>query len=924
MALWPFGKRSKTNSWNKRPSFSHNASTITTEISAGIRRSSSARSLKRSSSRRYGKRRTSKIITSQIGPRSPVLEDFPLPPNVEPSKTSSESHQITSSQQNAFINEVPRSNSSASSDRPHKRNFFRRSQNISQEKSHLLPENLGNKTPSSPLEYNEKLPLAQNMSSAKDYMEKGGNPERGASKRLKSRRYSEKTKIASPNNRDSMISSSSSTHGSFRAFRVRSFDVLSPRPKLHFAESPQMSDIQKYPTFVHAYGKLGYEWRSGLRTPINEELPIVKKNRVYGLADDLDSRGLREALERDSRRRDRKVREEAARAQAKLERKAEKQREASGEAAAELDKVFAKKKEEAYLLDQDQAKEVVEGVLHDAALPSETLENVNVRPASYESKELSTGVRTPMSWVQGTSQEDLKPDGVQALAFNMAPSIQSNPSYASAGEYGLQQSPDSDYPDEIHIETARAVRLSACSNDSPPPSPLVRSATLVHHSRSQSRNLSREITMEDRESLKHNIQEASSSSAWSSFFRKATNARMQKEQQSQHEKAYQTPPPEERDEKNRQQQHTNQALSTRRESPIFSLPEQPQTPRKSSRGSSLLLTPERSQPSLSIFPFSQNRQSITQQEQTTPHVTPRGTSNTRPMVGMSPLSPAMSRSRTESKSSPIRIIPPVLMAKSDSPNYLSKHISNASYFGGPSSSRSSLVNERASGISRSMASLESEGSWLSGKLNSRQSFSPIRNSAASLRHRYKDIEGHEDQRASIADDEYFSGVPPGDDTSDEDEREILSNYADDDDDNEEDITLARTLSLNHPVPSRPSQILHSPVKNQSFEDGATFEMEDERGLWREGLARRPTITRIDSGIARSREGLLNIYNAGEVPQKASRKPHHPLYLPMEGELVTDDGEIVNRGRDSPSPTLGRDSPFLVTPQHLTHPDSFHR
>lgn len=61
-------------------------------------------------------------------------------------------------------------------------------------------------------------------------------------------------------------------------------------------------------------------------------------------------------------------------------------------------------------------------------------------------------------------------------------------------------------------------------------------------------------------------------------------------------------------------------------------------------------------------------------------------------------------------------------------------------------------------MSTSLASIDSEGSWLSGKIaNPRHSvaqISPLRTSATSLRRRYKEF----DDGASAEGDDYFSGV----------------------------------------------------------------------------------------------------------------------------------------------------------------------
>ena len=99
------------------------------------------------------------------------------------------------------------------------------------------------------------------------------------------------------------------------SFKVSAFAVLGPRPTIKYSGSsrfvPPRSITQS---------------RASTRQVIAEE-DSSQKSRIDHLADDLDSGGLRELLERDKRRRERKREGDKAKLQRKLQRRAERQRE---------------------------------------------------------------------------------------------------------------------------------------------------------------------------------------------------------------------------------------------------------------------------------------------------------------------------------------------------------------------------------------------------------------------------------------------------------------------------------------------------------------------------------------------------------------------------------------------------------------------
>ena len=103
-------------------------------------------------------------------------------------------------------------------------------------------------------------------------------------------------------------------------FRIRSLDVFSPRPTIVYPDNPRSSAGA-----VNTWGPS----RSGSRKEKRDTIPeeTLKESRtIDDLANDLDASSLRELMDRDARRREKKRILDRQKAQRKLERRAEKQR----------------------------------------------------------------------------------------------------------------------------------------------------------------------------------------------------------------------------------------------------------------------------------------------------------------------------------------------------------------------------------------------------------------------------------------------------------------------------------------------------------------------------------------------------------------------------------------------------------------------
>ncbi|KZL69283.1 hypothetical protein CT0861_08745 [Colletotrichum tofieldiae] len=154
-----------------------------------------------------------------------------------------------------------------------------------------------------------------------------GRPIRKQSKRLKTglgfRRSFEnpQSDVSLPMSIHSSMSSDTELH----SFRVSALEVLAPRPTLRYAV---------YPRWGPGSGSAPSRTQQQKRK-VSERVPesVVRAHkRVDSFADDLDAADLRELMERDNRRRERKRQRDQERIERRLARRAEKQREVEAEA----------------------------------------------------------------------------------------------------------------------------------------------------------------------------------------------------------------------------------------------------------------------------------------------------------------------------------------------------------------------------------------------------------------------------------------------------------------------------------------------------------------------------------------------------------------------------------------------------------------
>lgn len=125
------------------------------------------------------------------------------------------------------------------------------------------------------------------------------------------------------------IHSSMSGNSELRAFRVSALDFFAPRPTIRFSVGSQYyySGDRSSPT---ARLERGNSRREKRPTSSKEDKQWKRTSRIDDLADTLDAGALREILDRDKRRLEKKAKADQDRLRRRLERRAEKQNAAPG------------------------------------------------------------------------------------------------------------------------------------------------------------------------------------------------------------------------------------------------------------------------------------------------------------------------------------------------------------------------------------------------------------------------------------------------------------------------------------------------------------------------------------------------------------------------------------------------------------------
>ena len=403
------------------------------------------------------------------------------------------------------------------------------------------------------------------------------------------------------------------------------------------------------------------------------EEPFNTKARMEDLADDLDAKALRELMDRDRRRRERKKKSEQDKLQRKLQRKAERQQKAEADAQ---DASRSRHRGDVEMRDADPAG------------PSSAQDN-ELAESSAQAAQRQTQ-QSPSSWLQDPSREHLP--SPPADPFN-DPTMRSH----------LDLGPESEQAsiNEPIIETAKAIRLSSASM-SPPMSPVPKQtrgqSSLSNLVASSTQDVPEPSPLPEPEYLQppeiRRDSESSSraeGSSWTSFFRR----RATKSQRKSSDKDRHTP---------------SEFSNTSRESFARSkqTPPGPVVQRSFRRDGTPQRTQSKFREDLPELPMSPPRSRVQS-----------------PEMNQAPSPYIDDQSKVENLNDHARVSTPI---EDVHPAFREQISINQSL-------RSPSPEGPASGLlSQSLASIDSEGSWLSGRHPKRSSIpiSSLRESQASL------------------------------------------------------------------------------------------------------------------------------------------------------------------------------------------------
>lgn len=857
MALWPFRKRRKTksNAEGKKPVVP-DPPTVERKLSL-IRKASLRQNPRRSASRRRAaavKDREVPYASSRV-----PMPDFPLPPNRSSSPTPMETEFQLREQPrgggfSSYFIEMnrPTSNSSASSHRHHKPTSFVRK---------LSKRGRGPKQEPPPSAYIQQL--------ARTASKRDGKRMRT----FDSFEYDRPMSQSSLPGRQSLSSSLSSVT-SMRAYRIRSFELFAPRPRLRYDDgSGTSSQNSKRPDMApsRTNSRTNPEWRNrnaGGEVPHHGGAGA----RVDELADEMDAKGLREAMDRDKKRREKRKQEEQERLQRKLEKRAMKEQEQIPDMDMDIDQEigghFQRNLDRNGQFMAQPGMQMGESSKAAAAYGGFSPSHPYPFPeVDSHGRSTSLGTQTPLSWLNDPSTEDVSKSGrYSGTRTDMVTPV----SMGSVED--IREEPELYTAQEVHVTTHGRASVSPIHSRSNSKSEKIShgqvdSPTIQHGAFAFARPMEVEEVEDEQESGR------GKKSAWTSYIKRATAARIQKEQAS------------------REIQVGESALVSDSEEEGLGRVEEPVRQNFYGDVEELRLrggqTPGRHIPDELAFAMTaletghvRGKDEIEDEQRDHFSPTPPSASYPhygRPSSSKSSLGPVLHRSQSNPRgyhvSTPTSQTPELQEDSPTIPSQIPRTSSQQSHLRPSSlqryspsihrysSGQASPENAPRSIMSTSLASIDSEGSWLSGKMaNPRHSvtqISPLRTSATSLRRRYNEL----DDGASADGDDYFSGVesrrPKNRSIGEENNGDTRMDLSDVEDSGEED-------------------------------DNASVDSEMEQKMWRDGFGKKVVI------------------------QEVAASPRIGMLKDFERENVRPTGEIVGSGAKSTS-----SKEEFVTP--LEHP-----
>lgn len=846
MALWPFRKRRKTKDAEGKGPVVSNPPTVERKISL-IRKASLRQGPRRSTSRRVGAAKDREPYASS---RVPV-PDFPVPPNRSSSPTPMDTEFQPPKQPHvggfsSYFVEMnrPATNSSASSHRPHKPSSIIRK---------LSKRGRGTRQEQPPSAYIQQL--------ARTASKRDGKRMR----KFDSFEYDRPMSQSSLPARESLGSSLSSV-SSIRAYRIRSFELFTPRPRLRIDDGSKPPQDSRRPDMTpsRSNSRTSPEWR---RQHPGGEAPHHggMGSRIDDLVNELDSKGIREAMDRDKKRREKKQLEEQERLQRKLEKRAMKEREHQQvqlDADIDMDVDQETDRHPQRSSDRNPRRFITpEMNMGESSRAAAAYGSSSLRPYPFDEHDrpASMGTQTPLSWLNDPSAEDVSKGGRYSPRTDMVTPVSMNSvddAHEGSGLYTAE---------EVHVTSHSHTPISPIHSRSNSKSKKLQvdSPTTQHGGFAFGRPVEVEEVEDEQESGR------GKKSAWTSFIKRATAARIQKEQASREIQAGESTLVSDSEEEglesvreHARQDHYNDVEGLRRQ--------QGQTPGRH--------IPDELAFAMTALETGRARGKDEIEDERRDHFSPAPPPASymyygRPSSSRSSLGPIPHRSQGNSRG--IHPNAPTSQAQEfheDSPTIptqIPRTSSQQSHMRPPSVQRYSPSMHRYSSgqaspeggprsiMSTSLASIDSEGSWLSGKIaNPRHSvaqISPLRTSATSLRRRYKEF----DDGASAEGDDYFSGVE-----------------------------TRRHRSIGEEINGETRMDL-SAVEDSEEEDDddASIDSETEQKMWRDGFGKKVVIQEVS---ASPRIGVLkdsereNFKPAGEglgrstsIKKEFMTLPEHP-------------------------------------------------
>ena len=481
------------------------------------------------------------------------------------------------------------------------------------------------------------------------------------------------------------------------SYKLKGIDLFSPRPTIRYAENPRYAVSRGVDSSGFGSRRLPD------REHISEELLNANK-RIDDLADDLDAGSLRELMERDQRRRERKKISDQKRTERKLARSVEKQRLAEAEAAR--NGTPPPQNMERGVIGRELVGLGIEGSPSSGKRKASDASSRRrgKRPADVDPQASPTSVQNPFSDFQRSD--------------SLPPTEPSSP--VDEGE-------------DLEIGTAKVARLSRASM-SPPSSPKghARGASNI----SEMMDLTKAATpVETREPKRESSDSGSRQhQSWTSFFRRSTKAKRTSIPTSF---------------SNTSRDSTSTPTS---QAPASSFTH---APRSSVSSSAPKRTMSRFREDLPELPLSPPDSRVQSPEADVVPPIRTGYPDKKGGGRGSVENPFLDTSirRHDTPTSGYRSLEQASRLRNETPT--SDHRSDV-----PSPEPSAIM-------SQSLASIDSEGSWLSGRpragskrSSAQQASHQARDSTSSLQKRYKEY-SESTEELGIAEDEYFSRLTPG-------------------------------------------------------------------------------------------------------------------------------------------------------------------